>query len=357
MSRFFRLRQAAPLAAAAALPAAALRPCDFSREDRPRPLQWCRQAAPCLAEAKEKPLEFFIFGSPVTMSPSPEIHNAGFLRNGRPHRYLRKDVPDVRGVMQQLRQESCGGGSVTIPHKESILAELDLLSEAARVIGAVNTITKLPNGKLHGDNTDWIGIKNQLESRLPPGRSGGSKPVCLLCGAGGTARAALFAFKKMGAQRVIIYNRTTERAEALAKEFGEGVEVCKDLDDIGRLQELHFVVDTLPGASGFTLPASAVTALERCKPVVLEAAYIPRQTAFVKQALAAGCDVVEGVEMLFEQGCAQCEIWTAKPAPRQAIASNLLRELFTKGSSHPAHQKMEPLDTLPKSLVREAAAS
>ena len=89
---------------------------------------------------------------------------------------------------------------------------------------------------------------------------------------------------------------------------------------IAVLGRLDFIVDTLPGSTGFTLPAAQAALLQKWKPVCLEAAYIPRHTAFVTQALGAGCRVVEGIEMLFEQGCAQCEIWTRRPAPRGAIA-------------------------------------
>jgi len=285
------------------------------------------------------------------MSPSPDIHNEGFAKNGFPHRYDRFDAPEAQQVVEKLRSAACGGGSVTIPHKETMLPQMDSLSEAASVIGAVNTVTKSADGKLHGDNTDWLGIKNQLESRLDaPGRPKRRGLVCLLCGSGGTARAAAFAFKKMGADRVVIYNRTASRARALAEEFG--FEAIEDLSLLADLPELHVVVNTLPGSTGFQLPDAAV--LRRHHPVVLEAAYIPRRTAFLHQALAAGCEIVEGVEMLFEQGCAQCEIWTGAPAPRSAIAAALLRALFTAGSPHPAHGKMEPYDTLPASLKKEA---
>jgi len=300
------------------------------------------------AESQAEALEFFIFGSPVTMSPSPDIHNTGFAENGCRHRYARFDSPDVEVVMEQVRKDTCGGGSVTIPHKEAVLGRMDELSDAAKVIGAVNTITKLADGKLRGDNTDWLGIKNQLEARLSSRQE--TALTCLLCGSGGTARAAAYAFKEMGAQRVLIYNRTIARAEGLAKEFG--FEVCKDLAELAALSALHVVVDTLPGSAAFVLPDPSV--LERCHPVVLEAAYIPRQTSFVKQALAAGCEVVEGVEMLFEQGCEQCRIWTGLPAPRSKIADALLKALFTEGSSHPAHVKMEPHDILPTSLLQAA---
>mmetsp|Transcript_80830 Transcript_80830/g.164644 ORF Transcript_80830/g.164644 Transcript_80830/m.164644 type:complete len:314 (+) Transcript_80830:1-942(+) len=284
------------------------------------------------------------------MSPSPDIHGTGFRVNGSPHRYSRFDTLDVEEVFKQLKLDDCGGGSVTIPHKESIKKYMDELTESARIIGAVNTVTK-KKGQFFGDNTDWIGIKNQVEMRM--GQQGRGARLCgLLCGAGGTARAAAYALKQMGATRVLIFNRTVLRAQELAAEFG--FEACDDLGALTSLDHLHVVINTLPGSSDFLLPDAAASVLRRCRPVVLEAAYIPRRTAFLSQALSAGCEVVEGIEMLFEQGCAQCEIWTNKPAPRSEIAEALLQALFTAGSEHPAHAKMVPYSDLPKSLVAEA---
>lgn len=305
-----------------------------------------------VAREKGRQLEFFIFGSPVTMSPSPDIHTVGFAENGFPHSYARFDSLDLAAVMAQVRAETCGGGSVTIPHKEELLREMDELSDAARVIGAINTITKMADGTLHGDNTDWLGIKRQLESRLASPPEEGL--TCLLCGAGGTARAAAYALRQMGASRVLIYNRTASRAEQLAEEFG--YEVLADLDDLEGVDRLHIVVDTLPGSTEFSLPAAAEAILARCKPVVLEASYIPRRTVLVQQALATGCEVVEGVDMLFEQGCSQCEIWTGQPPPRQQIAAALLQALFAADSAHPAYAKMQPHNVLPVSLVMSAGS-
>eukprot|EP00448_Togula_jolla_P041449 CAMPEP_0170641036 /NCGR_PEP_ID=MMETSP0224-20130122/40547_1 /TAXON_ID=285029 /ORGANISM="Togula jolla, Strain CCCM 725" /LENGTH=292 /DNA_ID=CAMNT_0010971589 /DNA_START=116 /DNA_END=994 /DNA_ORIENTATION=- len=284
------------------------------------------------------------------MSPSPTIHTTGFKVNDCPHKYDRFDSPDVKTVLKKLQEASCGGGSVTIPHKEPLLAKMNEKSEAAVAIGAVNTITKTADKKLRGDNTDWLGIKNQLEARLP--NSTGEGLTFLLIGAGGTARAAAYAFKQMGAKRVLIHNRTLKRSEALAKEFG--LEVCKQLKDLVMLPELHVVVCTLPGSVEFTMPDIKV--LEANKPLVLEASYIPRRTAFFKQALEAGCEVIEGIEMLFEQGCAQCEIWTGKPAPRKEIAQALIEALFTAGSEHPAFANMEPHNEIPVALSREASS-
>ncbi len=161
-------------------------------------------------------LEFYIFGTPVALSPSPCIHTAGFRANGFPHRYTHCDSDDPAHVIELCREPTCGGGSVTIPLKESVIPELDTLSEVARKIGAVNTITKLRDGSLFGDNTDWLGIKTGLEARRPADAAS----VGLICGAGGTARAACHALQQMGVGHVLILNpRTPSRADAVAADF------------------------------------------------------------------------------------------------------------------------------------------
>ena len=207
----------------------------------------------CDATSPKK--RFFIFGHPVMMSPSPDIHNVGFRLNGYAAVYERFDTEDAGAVIAAIKRDDCGGGSVTIPHKETVLPFMDELTEAAQKIGAVNTITKLSDGRLRGDNTDWIGIKQQLEAKAPP-RAPGEPIVAVLCGAGGTARAAAFALQKMGATRVLIFNRTASRAEKLAAEFG--FEAVSDLRELDRLTRLDYVVSTMPGSTGFTLPSGQV---------------------------------------------------------------------------------------------------
>ena len=92
------------------------------------------------------------------------------------------------------------------------MPHMDELTDSARRIGAVNTITKLHDGTLRGDNTDWLGIKNQLEAKAPPRESKNTPIAALVCGAGGTAKAAAYALQQMGASRVLIFNRTKSRA-------------------------------------------------------------------------------------------------------------------------------------------------
>eukprot|EP00746_Dinoflagellata_sp_MGD_P149849 gnl/MRDRNA2_/MRDRNA2_81838_c0_seq1.p1 gnl/MRDRNA2_/MRDRNA2_81838_c0~~gnl/MRDRNA2_/MRDRNA2_81838_c0_seq1.p1 ORF type:complete len:331 (-),score=55.96 gnl/MRDRNA2_/MRDRNA2_81838_c0_seq1:105-1052(-) len=286
---------------------------------------------------------FYIFGHPVALSASPTIQNTGFRVNGKPHVYDRYDTPSVEDVIEKLSLTSTGGGSVTIPHKESIIPYMHELSDAARMIGAVNTVTKEPGtGRLKGDNTDWLGIKNQL---LPKLRNRSGQQVGLIVGAGGTSRAAAYAFRSMGLKPIFILNRTFDKANKLAQEFGEDIfKPIKDASSLGDLDRLDAVMGTLPATAGFTLPDGL---LARLKPALIEAAYQSsdkgtRFTPLLQQAIEAGCDTIEGIEMLFEQGCAQCEIWTQKSAPRAEIARALLEDRF----------KNEP--NPPKNLLHEA---
>jgi len=278
---------------------------------------------------------FFIFGHPVALSASPTLQNTGFRVNNLPYVFGRYDAPDVEDVLWKLSLTSTGGGAVTIPHKEVLLEHMDELSESARAIGAVNTVTKeTGTNRMKGDNTDWIGIKRQVEPKLkeqPGGRVG------LILGAGGTARAAAYAFKQMGFAEVYLLNRTVEKAVEVAKSFGQGFKVAANVEELQSLKRLDAVMGTLPGTAGVTLPDGLV---EAYRPVVVDAAYQSsasgkRFTALLQQALDKGCPVVEGLEILFEQGCAQCELWTGRSAPRREIACALLADRFAGDSNPP----------------------
>jgi len=269
------------------------------------------------------------------MSASPVMQNTGFKQNGKPHLYERFDTPSIEEVAEKLSSASTGGGSVSIPHKEALFPYMDEVSESARAIGAINTVTKdFTSNRLHGDNTDWIGIKEQL---LPKTKPRGGDQVGLIVGAGGTARAAAYAFRSMGLKQIFVMNRTYERAVAIVKDFGDGFTAVRDVNGLGELARLDVVMGTLPGPANFTLPQEL---LEKHKPVVIDAAYRSsasgsRFTALLEQSVQAGCEVVEGMEMLFEQGCAQCEIWTGKSAPRKQIAQALLADRFADDPNPP----------------------
>eukprot|EP00929_Paragymnodinium_shiwhaense_P042531 TRINITY_DN21998_c0_g2_i1.p1 TRINITY_DN21998_c0_g2~~TRINITY_DN21998_c0_g2_i1.p1 ORF type:complete len:1551 (+),score=381.55 TRINITY_DN21998_c0_g2_i1:60-4655(+) len=264
--------------------------------------------------------KFFIFGSPTKHSPSPSMHNAGFRTNGTSHTYGVCETDNVDVALRQLREPGVGGGSVTIPLKEQLMPHVGKKSEAVTTIGSLNTLTVTADGEIEADNTDWVGIKVLLADALAArGKASAPDLVALVMGGGGTARAACYALKQLGVASLYVYNRTSEKADDLCSSFG-GRRLADLKEGTAALQRLDIVVSCVPGSAQLTLP---VDFLRQKSPIVLDAAYRPRETPFLKDAAAAGCLCIEGIEMLFEQGCAQCEIWTHRAAPRSDIARGM----------------------------------
>jgi pentafunctional AROM polypeptide len=202
-----------------------------------------------------RPLKYYLIGSPIRLSPSPSMHNAGFTQLGLPFTYELFDVEQVDDSLSALlSSDSFGGASVTIPLKEKLFHLVDSCSESARSIGSINVLYR-KNKKLYADNTDWIGIYNLLvDNRVPKHKN------ALIIGAGGTARAAIYALKKHGMQ-IILYNRTLEKAQSLAKEFD--ISCISSLDSIG---EISLVVNTVAARANWTCPEHILLQ----KPIILD---------------------------------------------------------------------------------------
>ncbi|KAH8996222.1 Pentafunctional AroM protein [Lactarius akahatsu] len=262
--------------------------------------------------------KFYIFGNPITHSMSPTLHNTAFKLLGLPHSYERLQTEDVNHEVRfTLTVPDFGGASVTIPFKRDIIAHLDQLSPEAKAIGAVNTI--IPRAKdgsqiLFGDNTDWIGIRNVVRDRLPS--SVRKVDSALVIGAGGTARAAIYALHSLGATRIYLFNRTRRSAE--------GIVVAPSV-----------IVSTVPASATTTnegvpnalLLPSALFSAEAG--VVVDMAYKPAETPLLKLAkTAVPADrtwrTVAGIEVLLEQGFQQFELWTGRTCPRSAVAKAVL---------------------------------
>jgi pentafunctional AROM polypeptide len=230
-----------------------------------------------------------------------------------------------------------GGASVTIPHKTDIIKELDELSPAARLIGAVNTIIPmhLEGGttRLVGDNTDWIGIRNTILSKSSdnwsPNDSG------LVIGAGGTARAAVYALHSLGLGTIYILNRTKSNAEQLMNNFPREYGIIV-------LPSSAMLEKTPPGIVVGTVPSAATIEGELkledaifCRfggGIVVEMAYLPKTTPLVELATKISVEssqsewnVVYGVEVLLEQGYEQFRLWTTHRPPHRAIKEKVIQ--------------------------------
>jgi pentafunctional AROM polypeptide len=284
--------------------------------------------------------QFYIFGKPVAKSMSPTLHNTAFNLLGLPHSYGRVETDAIDSdVRNTLGLTDFGGASVTIPLKLDIIAHLDELTPGAQAIGAVNTVipTTIAPGRriLVGDNTDWIGIRDVVRAGLtPPLRKIDS---CLVIGAGGTARAAIYALHALGATRIYLFNRTRRSAEELVHAIpGAPVELLDTLD-VSSVQgpPPSVIVSTVPASATTTekgvadalfLPSSLFSADAG---VVVDMAYRPAETPLLKLAKAAAAagrkwHTVMGIEVLLEQGYKQFEAWTGRRCPRRAVAKMVL---------------------------------
>ncbi|KAJ7768294.1 Shikimate dehydrogenase [Mycena metata] len=278
---------------------------------------------------------FVLFGTPIAYSMSPTLHNTAFDVLGLPHFYELQETTEVgQEIKATITAPDFGGASVTIPFKLDVIPLLDKLSPAAEAIGAVNTIipvrTDGTNRILYGENTDWLGIRHSILSRVPSG----SIHAALVIGAGGTARAAIYALQSLGAAKVYIYNRTRKSAQALAEAFPEAhVEILESLDKWpSGIVPPNVIVSTVPAAATATsdvpdaLQLSSNLFIYRDGPaVVIDMAYKPAETALLALAKQAGGNwgLVRGLDVLLEQGYVQFELWTGRVCPRRVVAERV----------------------------------
>ena len=246
-----------------------------------------------------------VVGHPVAHSRSPAIHNAAYRELGLDWRYVKLPLPPdlfEEGV-RALPGSGYRGVNVTIPHKEAALALADEAGEAARAIGAANTLS-FEGGAIHADNTDAAGLIDALP-RAPRGMT------ALVLGAGGAGRAAAWALREAGAE-VSVWNRTSERAERLAAELRvEATEAPVEAELIVNAT----AVGLKPGDAIEDLPLGWIDP----PAIAVELVYGSHETPFQRWAERSGCELVDGLEILVRQGALSFERWTAQEAPLEAM--------------------------------------
>ncbi|KAF7419399.1 3-dehydroquinate dehydratase (3-dehydroquinase) [Pleurotus ostreatus] len=276
---------------------------------------------------------FFLFGTPIAHSMSPTLHNTAFSLLGLPYVYELLETKAVgEEIKAALASHDFGGASVTIPFKLDIIPLLDELSAAAQAIGAVNTVIAKPTDSskiLYGDNTDWIGIRTSVVNIVGEGNIHSA----LVIGAGGTARAALYALTSLGAKKIYLFNRTKSKAQELEAAFSNSaIEVIEELGSWSS-DPPNVIVSTVPALAttieahntGLQIPVSVFN--YRSGPaVVVDMAYKPAETPLLQLAKRLGGDnwtTVPGVEVLLEQGYQQFKLWTGRACPRKAVSSKV----------------------------------
>ncbi|MDD3654164.1 MAG: shikimate dehydrogenase [Desulfotomaculaceae bacterium] len=266
-----------------------------------------------------------IFGYPIGHSFSPAMHNAAFSALGLDFVYVPFLVEpgNLPAAVEAVKTLGLAGVNITIPHKQAALPLLDEVTEAAKLIGAVNTIVNR-SGRLLGDNTDGAGFLRSLEETT--GFAPADKTVLML-GAGGAARAVAIQLALAGVKKVFLINRSRERAEILAAQIAgkttAKVEVVPWPDGKNKqclremLRGAELVVQSTPLGM---YPEEVLTVplpdnIFRPGQVVCDLVYNPGETLFLKNARHAGATTVNGLGMLLYQGVLAFELWTGMSAP------------------------------------------
>jgi shikimate dehydrogenase len=269
-----------------------------------------------------------VFGRPVDENQTQAMIEAAFSAAGLDWRYLTIEVaPEgLADAVRGARAMGFRGFNCTIPHKVAVVEHLDRLSQAAGIIGAVNCVAR-DGSELVGENTDGAGFLASLRERRDPA---GLRAVLL--GAGGAARAIAVEVALAGAASITIVNRSPERGrevgallerlagEVRVEQLAESFEVPPDADLVVNATSIGLYPD-VDAAVPLALDAVAGRAL------VADVIPNPPETRFLREAAAAGCETLDGLGMLVEQGRIGFRLWTGVE-PDVAVMRDALRRAF-----------------------------
>ncbi len=279
-------------------------------------------------ELNENTEVYGVIGGDTTYSMSPYVHNAAFkyhklnavfvpLQVRNLDEFIKRMVkPETREIELDFK-----GFAVTIPHKQAIIKHLDYVDESVKAIGAVNTV-KIENGKLYGYNTDADGFIEPLKAIF-----GNLKNAAVaVCGAGGAARACVYALKKEGAA-VTIFARNLEKAKHLAEDFK--VEYSKFKSENENYDEFDVLINATPLGTKGEFENQSIAAAKQIKNIklVYDLIYNPFQTKLLNEADEAEIPKIGGMAMLVAQAARQQKIWTNLDAPIVEMSRAILQKL------------------------------
>ena len=250
-----------------------------------------------------------VMGWPVAHSLSPRLHGYWLRHYGIDGAYVPLPVRPERlgSALRALPDLGFAGCNLTVPHKEAALGALDEVAEDARRIGAVNTIVVRADGNLYGWNTDIEGFAQSLIAALPEWSIAGKHAVVL--GAGGAARAVVAAVQNLGAEEVVILNRTRERAETLATDLGGAIRLLSWERRSEALSQAALLINTTTLGMLGKPPLSIDLAPLPTDAVVADIVYAPLETPLLAEARRRGHGVVDGLGMLLYQAVPGFEAW------------------------------------------------
>lgn len=270
----------------------------------------------------------FVTGYPVHHSRSPQIHRYWLQHYGIEGSYetVETTVENFPAFIHGLKQQGWQGGNITLPHKEQAFVCVEKHDEVAAQIGAVNTVW-FENDILCGANTDAYGFARNLDDFAPDW----VQENALVIGAGGAARAVLFALRARGFKHIVLINRTRARAETLAAHFGAGI-IVDDWQNINhRLKGADLIVNTTALGMESQNNQLAETmkvfdfSVAKKGSIVTDIVYTPLLTSFLQQAKTHGVKTVDGLGMLLHQAVPGFERWFGiKPQVTPALRAHIL---------------------------------
>lgn len=268
-----------------------------------------------------------LFANPLSFTMSPLMHNTAFKQMNLNYLYIPFEVKksDFKDTIKALKYFNFVGGNISSPYKTKIIEYLDEIDEIAKNIGAVNTIT-ITDGKLKGYNTDGIGFVESLkyEKNVEV-----NKTTFLIIGCGGAARAIIMTLVSQNANKVFIANRTYKKAVDLAEEANKICNCIVPLElnksEVAKyIQEIDVIINATkvglyPGIDDIPIEIKNVNK----KTIACDIIYNPIDTKFLQLMKLQGCDVMNGVGMLVNQGVKAFEIWTGKIPPRKQLYEHI----------------------------------
>ncbi len=248
-----------------------------------------------------------LIGYPVEHSLSPLIHNEWIHYYGLRGRYtIHEILPEkLKSAVLHLVEQNYAGFNVTLPYKQDIIALCDTLDETARTIGAVNTVVVKEDGRLHGKNTDAFGFVQNIKETNPDFDL--TAGPALVLGAGGAARAVIYALQKEGVPAIRIANRTRGKAEELAQDFTLDIVNWEEREEAAKNANL-LVNTTSLGMAGQPNLDLNLQYLPKTS-TVYDIVYAPHETDLLRKATTRGNNIVTGIGMLLHQARPAFEAW------------------------------------------------
>ena len=260
-----------------------------------------------------------VIGNPISHSLSPAMQNAAIKHLSLNYKYLAFNVTEenLKYMINSMTTQNIVGLNVTIPHKVKVMEYLDDINEEAKAIGAVNTIMN--------DGVSSTGYNTDIDGILIPIKTRNLKPdKVAIIGAGGAAKAAVYALSKQGSEITVI-NRSIDRANKLKEEFKELDITVYPINEISVVKDVDMIINAT--SVGMNTSASIIPKELIINQVIFDFVYTPLITKLQEYAKEKGCITIQGWEMLLHQGAKSFELWTGKKAPIEVMKKILLENL------------------------------